>query len=270
MRKDRLARISLCLLLAVSLTACALPTNAPLDVLRYRADMDGAPNQRLFVFMRGMGGSHRSFEKERLVDDMRARRLPFDMVAPNAHFGYYSGRTLVHRLKADVIDPALEQGYREIWLIGFSMGGLGSLLYRMEHPEDITGVCLIASFLGYGAIIKEIAAAGGVRRWEPGLYDPTDDWQRMLWHWLKSDIADDPACAVYLGFGTRDTYRRGQELLSAVLPADSVYTVDGGHDYPTFLALWRMFLDSNCYYRHVDRLEPPGCLRHDRGSVQHR
>lgn len=251
MHRNRLVNSSLCLLLAVLLTACALPTNAPLDVLRYRSELNGAPNQRLFVFMRGMGGSHHSFEKEGLVDDVRSRGLPFDMVAPNAHFGYYSGRSLVDRLKADVIDPAREQGYREIWLIGFSMGGLGSLLYRMEYPEDIAGVCLIAPFLGYGAITKEIAAAGGVRLWEPGTYDPNDDWQRMLWHWLKTDIADDPACNVQLGFGTQDTYRRGQELLSAVLPTDAVYTFDGGHDYPTFLALWRMFLDSNCYYTPI-------------------
>jgi hypothetical protein len=48
--------------------------------------------------MRGIGGSHRSFEAEGLVDDVRTMGLPFDMAAPNAHLGYYSGRTLLVRL----------------------------------------------------------------------------------------------------------------------------------------------------------------------------
>ena len=62
-----------------------------------------------------------------------------------------------------MIDPARREGKDNIWLVGFSMGGLGSLLYLREHPEYIEGVCLIAPFLGDEEIIEEIQAAGGVR-----------------------------------------------------------------------------------------------------------
>ena len=223
-----------------------------MDVLTYETPNEGATHHRLFVFLRGMGGSHRSFEKEGLVEGVQARGLPFDMVAPNAHFGYYSGRTLIARLKADVIDPARARGYQEIWLIGFSMGGLGSILYLMEHPEDIAGVCLIAPFLGYASITEEITEAGGVRRWEPATFDAEKDWQRMVWHWLKSTVADDPDAAIYLGYGTKDPYSRGQALLAGILPTESVFTIPGGHDYRTFITLWNMFLDSG---QHLETCE---------------
>jgi pimeloyl-ACP methyl ester carboxylesterase len=235
------------LLLMIMLNGCAMFARSPLDVLTYESAGESTANQRLFVFMRGMGGSHRSFEQEGLVADVRERELPFDMAAPNAHLWYYINRTLIQRLKTDVIDPARQKGYQEIWLIGFSMGGLGSMLYLMEHPEDITGICLIAPFLGYRSIINEIEAAGGVRKWDPGTYEAEEDWPRMLWDWIKTSVADQPAQKVYLGYGSADYYVKGHHLLAQILSPERVYAIDGGHDYPTFITLWNMFLDNGSY-----------------------
>jgi len=219
----------------------------PLEVLTYPSGETVLQHKRLIVFMRGMGGSHRSFEKEGLVEDIRNRRMPYDMIAPNAHWGYYMGRTLNSRLKADVIDPAKSAGYKEIWLIGFSMGGLGALLYMQEHPEDIQGIYLISPFLGFGWVEDEIAEAGGLRQWEPGEYDPEDDWQRMLWHWLKDEIADNRDANIYLSYGTDDPYVKGQQLLAQILPSERVNAIAGGHDYATFRKLWHILLDSGVY-----------------------
>jgi pimeloyl-ACP methyl ester carboxylesterase len=235
------------LLLMIMLNGCAMFARSPLDVLTYESAGESTANQRLFVFMRGMGGSHRSFEQEGLVADVRERELPFDMAAPNAHLWYYINRTLIQRLKTDVIDPARQKGYQEIWLIGFSMGGLGSMLYLKEHPEDITGICLIAPFLGYRSIINEIEAAGGVRKWDPGTYEAEEDWPRMLWDWIKTSVADQPAQKVYLGYGSADYYVKGHHLLAQILSPERVYAIDGGHDYPTFITLWNMFLDNGSY-----------------------
>lgn len=219
---------------------CSLFNKGPMDVLCYQQSPGTC--KQLIVFMRGMGGNHRSFENEGLVADVRARKLSYDMMAPNAHFGYYWDRSLIERMKEDVIAPAHVAGYEEIWLVGFSMGGLGALLYAKDHPEDVQGICLIAPFLGYRGLFKEIEAAGGVLQWEPGVYDPDKDWQRMLWHWIKKTAAEDPSRPVYLGFGLKDPYTRGQQLLADILPADHVFTVPGGHDYESFKSLWEMFL----------------------------
>jgi pimeloyl-ACP methyl ester carboxylesterase len=238
------------IILVAFLSGCALFAKAPMDVLTYECPNKEAAHPRLIVFLRGMGGSHYSFEEEGLVADVWARGLPFNMVAPNAHFGYYGDRNLIARLKEDVIDPARARGCEKIWLVGVSMGGLGALLYLMERPQDIAGVYLISPFLGTQSFLAEIEAAGGVRQWDPESYKTEEDWQRMLWHWMKTTIADHPDKIVYLGYGTDDPYKSGPQLLAPLLPPDRVYAIDGGHDYRTLKALWKIFLENDSKLRN--------------------
>ena len=229
-------------LLFLSQSGCS--TNAPLKSLYYNAG-DFAPPKKMIVFLRGRGGSHEDFATEGFVDAVKNRNLPYDMVAPNAHFGYYIGETLVARLKADIIEPAKVQGYEKIWLVGASMGGLGALMYSRYYPEDVEGVYIIAPFLGYDSIINEISAAGGVRRWEPGEYNPDDDWQRMLWDWLKKHTNNKNKPAIYLGYGTEDSYVKAQRLVKDLLPEDHVFTTSGGHTPKTMKKLWDIFLEQD-------------------------
>lgn len=236
-------------LLIVSFTGCAGLSSAPMEVLRYTNPDMAAPHQRMFIFLRGIGGGHQCFEEEGLVADVRACGLPYDMAAPNAHVGYYVDRSLIIRLKADVIDPAKARGVAKIWLVGVSMGGLGAMLYLYEHPEDVAGVYLMAPFLGPQYLLEEIEAAGGVRKWQPGVYNAEEDWQRMLWHWIQQTIADHPDKIIYLGYGVDDPYRLAAQLLAPVLPPGRVYAVDGGHDYATFKALWKIFLTNDTELR---------------------
>jgi len=114
-------------------------TNAPLETLHYRGNHTSA-QKKLIIFLRGRGGSHEDFAAEGFIDDIKARELPYDMAAPNAHFGYYFGETLVPRLKADVVEQAKADGYEQFWLVGVSMGGLGALMYTRNHPGDIEGI----------------------------------------------------------------------------------------------------------------------------------
>jgi len=118
------------------------------------------------------------------------------------------------------------------------------MLYLLERPEDIAGVYLISPFLGTQSLLEEIEAAGGVRQWNPGLFKAEEDWQRMLWHWMKTKIADNPDKIVYLGYGKGDPYKIGPKLLADILPPNRVYAIDGGHDYQTFKALWKTFLEN--------------------------
>lgn len=234
---------------------CIGSGKAPLESLTYTATPE--KNKNLIVFLRGMGGTlncpisgHKCFETEGFVEAVRKRGLPYDMVAPNAHFLYYENRTLDERLTEDVIKPAKASGYEKIWLVGVSMGGLGSLLYLKQHPEIIDGVLALGpllddSFIGNGAIIDEISAAGGIDTWEPGNYDPEDDWPRMLWDWLKAynhNSGDQPP--IYLGIGDDDPYYDAHELLASDLPRDRVIIIDGGHRFSTFKKIWDIFLDN--------------------------
>jgi len=51
------------------------------------------------------------------------------MVAADLHLAYLQGGTMIKRLYEDIISPAQKQGYKKIWLVGISPGGLNSLLY---------------------------------------------------------------------------------------------------------------------------------------------
>lgn len=220
-------------------------TNAPLKTLYYKTEENVSPKS-MIIFLRGRGGSHEDFASQGLINDVKTRNLPYDMVAPNAHSGYYFGETLVPRLKADIIEPARAKGYETFWLVGFSMGGLGALMYTRQHPEDVEGVCVISPFLGYDKIIREIADAGGVHHWEPGKYDPNNDWQRMFWHWLKQDASSEHLFSrLYLGYGTEDSFAAAHGLLQALLPRDHVFTTSGGHTPKTMKKLWRIFLEKD-------------------------
>lgn len=227
------------------LSSCGYFAGQPLEVLSYVGKSTSHKN--LFVFVRGLGGSNRSFAEEGMVDETWQRGIDFDMVAPNSHFAYYSERTLIERLRQDVILPAKKKGYKKIWLIGPSMGGLGSLLYVREYPEDIDGVYLISPFLGDDRLINEIKEQGGLGRWKPGAYSPDEDWQRMLWHWIQAEVVEHNTPPIYLGYGNDDMYVEAQSLLAAALPESHISRRDGGHDYETFKALWSIFLERDVY-----------------------
>ncbi len=226
----------------VILTISGCSTNAPLKSLYY--DIEESISQRnLIVFLRGRGGSHEDFAEEGFVDAIKDSKQPYDMIAPNAHFGYYFGETLVERLKADIINPAKAKGYENIWLVGASMGGLGALMYSRFYPGAVQGVFVISPFLGYDKIISEIESQGGVRQWEPGEYNPDNDWQRMIWHWLKKYSENQrQKPAIYLGYGTEDSYVEAQRILGDILPYNHVITTSGGHTPETMKKLWDIFL----------------------------
>ena len=238
------------LLSTVILAGCMMSGKSPLETLSYQSIPE--KNKNLIVFLRGMGGTlncpiagHKCFETEGFVEAVKKRGLPYDMVAPNAHFGYYEDRTLEERLTEDVIKPAKASGYEKIWLVGVSMGGFGSILYLKNHTEDITGVLTLGPFLGYQSIIDEISKAGGLKQWTPGPYDKDEDWQRMLWDWLKQYNGKlDGRPPIYLGIGDDDPYYVGQELLASYLPQDRVIVTDGGHRFSTFKKIWDIFLDN--------------------------
>lgn len=241
----KLAHLAL-LLATLILAACAPKATVPMPAREY-GHIDSSGHHNLLIFLRGIGGSSEDFEKYGLIDEIRARKIPFDVMVPDAHFGYYKNETLEDRLKEDIIDPAKARGYRRVWLAGFSMGGLGSLFYLRKYAEDIDGVLLVSPFMGWGSIHKEIEKAGGIKGWIPQ-QSKRQDWQRTIWSWVH-DYTDHSADypPIYLGFGDEDSMTgKGPQLLGEALAPEHVFTLPGDHDYPTFQAIWT---------EHLNRLE---------------
>jgi pimeloyl-ACP methyl ester carboxylesterase len=230
--------------LALRFPKCAvlLPTGKPLSVRRFDfADTQEQSARKLMIFLPGIGDVLDDFELNGFIARVRERKIAADLLVADTHFGYYVRQTMIERLHIDVIAPAREH-YEEIWLVGISLGGLGSLLYAIQHGEDLRGLMLLAPFPGDVRLVNEIANAGGVRNWQPG-HVAANDYQRGMWQWLKSH-SHDPRNRpdIYLGYGEHDVFARGNRLLAQILPEDHVFTAPGGHDWPTWNTLWHDFL----------------------------
>jgi pimeloyl-ACP methyl ester carboxylesterase len=240
---NKFLEVSVLAFFLLGLSACVPTPEIPMPLLEY-GRIEATGNTHLLVFLRGIGGKYTDFEEYGLIDAVRARKLPVDILVPDAHYGYYKSETIALRLKQDVIDPARKRGYRQIWLAGFSMGGLGSLFYIREHPEDIDGVMLISPFMGWKAIRGEILAAGGIRSWQPERSE-IDDWQFLIWSFvLRYTTNPEDYPPIYLGYGKNDSLAGpNSELLAGALETTRVFALPGDHDYPTFKAIWAEYLN---------------------------
>lgn len=215
------------------LAGCARlrPTPAPLRTVEIQ---QGGDSQCLIVLLPGRRDSPEDFARHDFAGIAGQAGIRADLVAVDAHLGYYYRQTILERLREDVIAPARKR-YDRIWLAGISLGGTGSILYANEHPGEVDGIVLLAPFLGREEVIDEVVAAGGVGGWKaPDPLSP-GDFQRRMWSWLARS---DRKIPLYLGFGTRDDFARANGLLGDTLPPERVFTVDGGHDWKAWRALW--------------------------------
>jgi pimeloyl-ACP methyl ester carboxylesterase len=215
-------RLPLLLLAALLSSGCPQlrPATVPLRTIEIEP---GAPGTRsLIVLLPGRRDSPEDFERFGWGELARKAGVEARIVAADAHMGYYRKRTILERLREDVIAPAQAQGVDKIWLAGISLGGTGSILYSIEHPEDVRGITLFAPYLG-----EE----------EPR---SSPDFQQRMWDWFKAG----PTTPIYLGWGTEDDFAPMNGLLGKTLPPERVFTTPGGHDWRTWTKLWERFLET--------------------------
>ncbi|MGD9385968.1 MAG: alpha/beta hydrolase-fold protein [Thioalkalispiraceae bacterium] len=221
------------------LFSCSLYPTVPMEVSRF--DAGEKPARHLIVLISGRGASASYFQDNRWVEIAREHGIQADFVSPYAHYGYYMTRALLPRLKEDVIIPAKQQGYQTISLVGISMGGLGSILYSQQHPEDIDRIYLLAPYLGDNRVHQQIRAQGGLANWEMQ-QENADDWNYYIWQFLK-EFTQHPRQRenLFLGYGQQDTMQ-GVDILQQSLPDDQVITIPGGHKDVVFTRLWELML----------------------------
>ena len=199
------------------------------------------------VMLPGAGDRGQDLVEQGFVRALRRRGLAVDAMVAEARFDHYLERSVVAELERDIIAPLRTRGAARIWLMGISLGCTGALSYARAYAGAIEGVILLAPFLGTRGLIAEITQAGGLRNWQPGTLAPEDDERRLL-AWLKQYSAGDPALPrICLGYGTGDRYVPASLLLAQQLPAQQVMTVEGGHDWPTWLKLWERWLDGDAF-----------------------
>jgi pimeloyl-ACP methyl ester carboxylesterase len=246
---QRLSRGFTFLILMVFFSGCYPPARVPLETIRY--EVKNAPKPRvLIIYLPGNGDSLSAAQKKGLVSAIRDRGIQADIIAVNAHVGYYVNGSILTRLKEDVVDPARADGYTHLWLVGNSLGAYGSLSYAREHPDEISGLVLLGPYLGNKALLNGIKQAGGLRKWAPDNVENNsqEDRDKLIWLWLK-DCGKQKLCSehMYLGYGLDDRFSYAQNYLASLMPPEHVLAIDGGHDWPTWETAWTRFLQKDIF-----------------------
>lgn len=211
--------------------------------LRTELHTAGTRSPTLLVLLPPSLSQLEDFYQHGFVDALRQRPVAADLWLADVTGQHVLDRTVVSALHTGVVLPARALGYRSIWFAGISMGGFCALHYAAQHAAELAGLCLLAPYPGTGDVLAEIRAAGGAAQWAQSASDPQRD-ERAWWSWLCGQARQaDWKTPVYFGSGNHDRFLRGQRLLTPLLPPERVHEIDGGHDWPTWRALWEHWLD---------------------------
>ncbi len=231
----RLWRHGFITLAAFVISGCTIAPRTENPVPTIVPAADDRKNRTLIIMLPGRGDRAISFQTAGFLDSVEGS--DFDVIAVDAHFGYYKERSLVPRIHEDVVVPAKENGYENIWLLGISMGGMGALLYAEQHPDIVDGIILLAPYLGDPGLAKEIEGAGGLTSWSPE-DSSFMDHEVAVWDWLKNSRTEQNPVPVYLGYGESDRFASNYAALKGELAGLNIVTEEGGHKWTTWSQLW--------------------------------
>jgi pimeloyl-ACP methyl ester carboxylesterase len=181
------------------------------------------------------------FLREGFVSEARERSLPVDLVFVELKLQHLTDRTILRRLRHEVVLPARASGCGSIWLGGISLGGFVALAYAERYPQEIDGLCLLAPYLGNHIVTGEIERANGIHEWAPGELAEDDD-ERRIWRFIKEQRTR--PSPLHLGFGRDDRFADSHRMMASALAPESVDVVPGGHEWPVWRRLWGNFLDA--------------------------
>lgn len=209
--------------------------NAPLRTVERKTGAN-----TLLVLLPGAYMTAADFATAGFFDAIARRRLALDLVAVDLDLEAISSGAALPALQAQILAPARQQGYSQVWLGGISLGGLLALCHNADTPGAVDGLCLLAPYPGSRLTTNAIARAGGLDVWQASADELTDPEFRA-WQWLQKPPADFP---VFVGYGTEDRFAAGMAQIAGCFPQDARCAIPGDHDWPVWQVLWEHFLDS--------------------------
>ena len=220
----------------------------PIPVLSFRNPRLAEGSHCLVVFIPGFLDSPDSYLDHGFPQDLIGSDAPCDAVGVDLHFRYYSDVGVADILYEEVLQPATARGYDEIWLVGISMGGLGTLLTASQYSEYVDGIILLAPFVGDEGVLRTIESQGGAASWTPPAGTDAsvwtaDNYTAKIWSWLRGyHTHPESRPPLYIGWGVDDRLGAADRLLANLMPEDHVFSQPGGHNWATWRPLWRQVL----------------------------
>jgi pimeloyl-ACP methyl ester carboxylesterase len=192
------------------------------------------PAHRLVVVLPGRGDDLDSLARRGIAEAIHRQWPDADVILTGLTLPFYRQGRVVQRLHGEILVPARQRRYGQVWLAGISLGGLGALMYDRAYPGAIDGMLLISPYLGDRPLYREIQAAGGLDRWQPGperALTP-ETYQRELWRYIRRWTGQRrPASSVWLAYGDNERFRDRIALLASRLPAGHAFEMPGHHNW---------------------------------------
>lgn len=226
----------------LSLSVAVVTLAALLAACRAHGDPDVAiptahiaapqPATRLIVVLPGRADDLGDLRESGVAEAVQRAWPDADVVLAELTLDYFLADRAIPRLHREIVEPARGR-YDAVWLVGASLGGMGALLYDLEHPGVVDGLVLLAPYLGERALHDEIRAAGGLAAWRAGARRAVgaDTWQRELWRHVQSLPRQPETPRVWLAYGDDDRFGDVMALLAQALPSTHVRVYDGFHDW---------------------------------------
>ena len=238
-RRNRVRCIATSLVLGCLLPACgyAPKPTGPIPVKTLPAPQPDA-DRPLVIVLPGRGDDLEDLQQAGIAAAVQQAWPEADVLLAGATLGYYQYGNIAVLLHDQVVVPARQHGYQKIWLAGASMGGMGALLYERTYPHDVTGLVLMAPYMGDPAVTKAVADAGGPAVWDPGPLPAQvgpDNYQRELWRVVKSwSGSSTEGSRIWLVCGDEDRFIEAAKLMAPLLPAGHFIEEHGGHEWPVW------------------------------------
>lgn len=246
MRLGKKTKIILLMIIALTSVACALfvDVKKPVDLLW---DKTGKKTDRLIIFFPGLYDTAEKFKDEAFFSLARKAGVTADMVSANVNIFHLAKEMMIERIEKDVFVQAKNSGYKNIWLVGVSLGGLNSLLFNIKHEKDICGVVTLAPYVANTPLIEDLRDAKEVKNWKPDSDESKlalEKRLQFLWLWLKEKSSKNKLNNLYLGYGKQDRYIDAIKLFENILDKNHVVSVEGGHTWVTGQMVWKKQLSS--------------------------
>lgn len=197
------------------------------------------PGRTLVVVLPGRWDDVQRMSEAGMPQAIHAAWPEVDVVLTGAAIAYYTDGGLANRLHEQVIAPAKARGYDEIWMVGASLGGMGTLLYDRQFPGELHGLVLLAPYLGDRSLLKEISQAGGVEQWQPGPVPAALDrnnFQTEVWRYLQNWVNEpERSRRVWLAYGDEDRLRDAVPVIAPVLQEEQILRRAGGHTWEVWV-----------------------------------
>ena len=226
----------LILVVALLVSNCVFlfPASKPISSKYYNYDDS---NSTLVLLLPGFGDPPTSFIKHGTVEQIIVCQPDSNILGVDSHFAYFRESIIVERIHEDIIKPARDAGIQKIWLMGISMGGLGGLLYRQQHPDEIEGVIVMAPYIGE---LDELT----VYRTDPEkARESVNPEFSKLWDGLTNISIDGPS--ITLAFGENDKSNKQLQWFASLLDENKVVSTPGGHRWTVWKNLWPETLRSS-------------------------